>query len=360
VGHGRCPVESLVLNPFWKNKRVLLTGHTGFKGSWMALWLHRLGAQVFGYALAPDTDPALFGQLQLAGKIHHHIGDIRNADALAAYVKDIKPDVVFHLAAQSLVLRSYRNTLDTWNTNVMGTANLLEALRNAAQPCTAVIITTDKVYRNLETGHAYVETNRLGGIDPYSASKAGAELVIDSYRSLYAQEGLPIRLASARAGNVIGGGDWCENRLLPDIARALAQGHSVETRNPNAVRPWQHVLEPLAGYMLLAEKLGTDKTLADAFNFGPKADDNRTVEDVIQTALKTWGGSYHAQVNAQAPHEAGLLKLSIDKARTKLGWQPKWDFDTAVKNSMTWYKETAAGRPALDITLAQINAYEAT
>ncbi|MFK5997132.1 MAG: CDP-glucose 4,6-dehydratase [Rhodobacterales bacterium] len=352
-------MESLVLNPFWENKRVLLTGHTGFKGSWMSLWLHRLGAQVFGYALEPDTDPALFDQLDLAGSINHHIGDINDADALAAYVKDIKPDFVFHLAAQSLVLRSYRDTLDTWNTNVMGTANLLEALRNAAQPCTVVVITTDKVYRNLETGRAYVETDRLGGIDPYSASKAGAELVVDSYRSLYAQEDLPIALATARAGNVIGGGDWCENRLLPDIARALAQGRSVETRNPNAVRPWQHVLEPLSGYMLLAQKLSTDKTLAEAFNFGPVPDDNRTVEEVIKTALKTWHGSYHTKVNTDAPHEAGLLKLSIDKAHTSLGWQPKWDFELAVANTMTWYKETAAGRPALDITLEQINAYEA-
>ncbi|MEH6360937.1 MAG: CDP-glucose 4,6-dehydratase [Amylibacter sp.] len=352
-------MESLVLNPFWKNKRVLLTGHTGFKGSWMSLWLQGMGAEVFGYALKSDTDPALFDQLDLEQKIHHHIGDICDADALAAYVTDIKADFVFHLAAQSLVLRSYRDTLTTWNTNVMGTAHLLEALRKSTHPCTVVVVTTDKVYQNIETDHAYIETDRLGGIDPYSASKAGTELVVDSYRSLYTQENLPIELASARAGNVIGGGDWCENRLLPDIARALMQDKSVETRNPNAVRPWQHVLEPLSGYMLLAEKMTTDKTLAAAFNFGPKPCDNRTVEDVIQTALKTWAGTYHAQANTDAPHEAGLLKLSIDKVRTKLGWQPKWDFETAVANTMTWYKETAAGRAPLDISLEQIKAYEA-
>lgn len=325
----------------------------------MSLWLQGMGAEVFGYALKPDTDPALFDQLNLRQKINHHIGDICDADALAAYVADIKADFVFHLAAQSLVLRSYRDTLATWNTNVMGTAHLLEALRKSAHPCTVVVVTTDKVYQNIETDHAYIETDRLGGIDPYSASKAGTELVVDSYRSLYVQENLPITLASARAGNVIGGGDWCENRLLPDIACALMQGQSIETRNPNAVRPWQHVLEPLSGYMLLAEKLTTDKTLAAAFNFGPEPRDNRTVEDVIQTALKTWSGTYHAQANSDAPHEAGLLKLSIDKVRTKLGWQPKWDFETAVANTMTWYKETAAGRAPLDISLEQIKAYEA-
>ncbi len=352
-------MESLVLNPFWKNKRVLLTGHTGFKGCWMSLWLQGMGAEVFGYALEPDTDPVLFDQLQMGDKIHHHIGDICDADAFAAYVTDIKADFVFHLAAQSLVLRSYRDTLNTWNTNVMGTAHLLEALRKSAHPCAVVVVTTDKVYRNIETDHAYVETDRLGGIDPYSASKAGTELVVDSYRSLFEQENLPIALASARAGNVIGGGDWCENRLLPDIARALMQGQSIETRNPNAVRPWQHVLEPLSGYMLLAEKMATDNTLAAAFNFGPEPRDNRTVEDVIQTALKTWVGTYHASTTADAPHEAGLLKLSIDKVRTKLSWQPKWDFETAVANTMTWYKETAAGRSPLDISLEQIKAYEA-
>jgi len=325
----------------------------------MSLWLHGMGAEVFGYALKPDTDPALFDQLKLEQKIHHHVGDICDAEALAAYVTDIKADFVFHLAAQSLVLRSYRDTLTTWNTNVMGTAHLLEALRKSAHPCAVVVVTTDKVYRNIETDHAYVETDRLGGIDPYSASKAGTELVADSYRSLFAQENLPIALASARAGNVIGGGDWCENRLLPDIARALMQDQSIETRNPNAVRPWQHVLEPLSGYMLLAEKMTTDNTLAAAFNFGPEPRDNRTVEDVIQTALKTWAGTYHASNTTDAPHEAGLLKLSIGKVRKNLGWQPKWDFETAVANTMIWYKETAAGRAPLDVSLEQIKAYEA-
>ncbi len=358
MGNRQRALENLVLNTFWKNKRVLLTGHTGFKGSWMSLWLHQMGAEVYGYALKPDTKPSLFDQLQLEQKIHHRIGDICEAETLAAYVTEIKADFVFHLAAQSLVLRSYRETLNTWNTNVMGTAHLLEALRKVAHPCTVVVVTTDKVYQNHESDHAYTETDSLGGIDPYSASKAGTELVVGSYRSLFAQENLPITLASARAGNVIGGGDWCENRLLPDIARALMQGKSIETRNPSAVRPWQHVLEPLSGYMMLAQMMTTDKTLAAAYNFGPEPRDNRTVEDVIETALKTWPGVYHANVDAAAPHEAGLLKLAIGKAQTKLGWQPKWNFETAVANTMIWYKEAAAGRAALDITRDQIKAYE--
>lgn len=345
------------MNSFWQNKRVLLTGHTGFKGSWMALWLHQLGADVYGYALEPDTDPALFTQLDLRRKIHHQIGNIDDGEHLSNYVSEVRPDFVFHLAAQSLVLRSYSQTLETWKTNVLGTANLLEALRNTAARCTIVVVTTDKVYSNLETHHAYCETDRLGGIDPYSASKAGTELVVNSYRSLYAQENLPLTLASARAGNVIGGGDWCENRLVPDIARALSMGISIETRNPNAVRPWQHVLEPLSGYMALAEKLTRDHTLADAFNFGPHPSDNRTVEDVIQTALKTWPGTYHAAIEQDAPHEAGLLKLSIEKVNTVLGWQPKWNFGQAVARTMEWYKAVDEGFSPLGKTLEQINTY---
>nr|WP_241188218.1 CDP-glucose 4,6-dehydratase [Pseudohalocynthiibacter aestuariivivens] len=353
-------MENLVLSGFWTGKRVLLTGHTGFKGSWMALWLNMLGAEVYGYALEPDTTPALFEQLTLGNKIHHRIDDVTDMAAMQAYVAEVRPDVVFHLAAQSLVLRSYVRTLETWNTNVMGTATLLEALRKVGAPCTVVVVTTDKVYHNRETHHAYVEADRLGGIDPYSASKAGTELVLGSYRSLYAQEGLPLRLASARAGNVIGGGDWCENRLVPDIARALSEGRSIETRNPGAVRPWQHVLEPLSGYMMLAERLSADETLADAFNFGPDAGDNRTVEEVIQAALKSWPGCYHANVDPSAPHEAGLLKLSIDKARSVLGWQPRWNFDAAVARTMEWYRSVDEGAAPLDVTLDQIRAYSAT
>ena len=353
----RRTLEGLVVNTFWKDKRVLITGHTGFKGSWLALWLHQMGAEVHGFALAPNTTPALFDQLTLSTKIHSQIGDITDAAALRDYVSNLKPEFVFHLAAQSLVLASYSHTVDTWNTNVMGTTHLLQALRETATPCTIVAVTTDKVYHNLETHHAYEETDRLGGIDPYSASKAGSELVINSFRSLFDQEDLPIKIASARAGNVIGGGDWCENRLLPDIARALSNGQSVETRSPAAVRPWQHVLEPLAGYLMLAERLSHDATFADAFNFGPNPSDNRTVEDVIKTALQTWPGTYHARGEAKAPHEAGLLRLSIEKARTQLGWEPKWNFDKAVEKTMTWYKSVHAGTDSLGMTLSQINTF---
>ncbi len=351
-------MENLVLNKFWKNKRVLLTGHTGFKGSWLSLWLNQMGAEVYGYSLEPDTTPSLFSQLELDQKTHHSIGDICDASNLAAYVDDVKPDFVFHLAAQSLVLRSYTETLSTWNTNVLGTANLLEALRTTKHPCTVVAVTTDKVYQNNEWEHAYRETDRLGGVDPYSASKAGTELVINSYRSLFAQENLPIQIASARAGNVIGGGDWCENRLVPDIARALMEKRSIETRNPGAVRPWQHVLEPLSGYMILAENLSKDAQYATAFNFGPDASDNRTVEDVIQTALKTWPGTYHTNIDKTAPHEAGLLKLTIDKARSQLAWQPKWDFDTAISKTMEWYKKVDNGTSPLEVTQDHIKTYE--
>ena len=353
-------MENLVLNKFWKNKRVLLTGHTGFKGSWLSLWLNQMGAEVYGYSLEPDTTPSLFSQLELDQKIHHSIGDICNASNLASYVDDVKADFVFHLAAQSLVLRSYTETLPTWNTNVLGTANLLEALRNTKHPCTVVAVTTDKVYQNNEWEHAYRETDRLGGIDPYSASKAASELVISSYRSLFSQENLPIKLSSARAGNVIGGGDWCKNRLVPDIARAIMQNTSIETRNPNAVRPWQHVLEPLSGYMLLAQKLNTDNAFATAFNFGPEANDNRTVEDVIQTALKSWPGKYHANIDKTAPHEAGLLKLTIDKARSQLRWHPKWNFETAVDKTIDWYKRVHEGADPVATTLSQIKSYEAS
>ena len=360
MGQRACALESLALKKFWSGKRVLLTGHTGFKGSWLSLWLHTMGAEVFGCSLEPEDTPSLFKQLGLADKIHHKIGDVCDADTLAKYVKDTKADFVFHLAAQSLVLRSYKNTLSTWNTNIMGTAHLLEALRKSGHPCAVVVVTTDKVYQNNECGHAYLETDRLGGLDPYSASKAGTELVVHSYQSLIKQEHLPITLASARAGNVIGGGDWCENRLLPDIVRALMQDTSIETRNPNSVRPWQHVLEPLSGYMMLAEKLSMGSAYTTSYNFGPKVCDNRTVENVIKTALKTWPGQYHSNNNSGAPHEAGLLMLDINKACTELNWHPKWDFDTAIGKTMRWYKDVYEGENPLDMTLNQIAEFENT
>jgi len=346
------------LNSFWAGKRVLLTGHTGFKGSWLSLWLHKMGAEVFGYSLTPEDNPSLFEQLGLADKIHHQVNDISDADAITKYVKDTQASFVFHLAAQSLVLRSYRETINTWSANVLGTVNLLEALRQVAHPCTVVVVTTDKVYQNNEGSRAFSETDRLGGVDPYSASKAASELVVNSYRSLFEQEQLPILLASARSGNVIGGGDWCENRILPDIIRALMQNESIEARNLNSVRPWQHVLEPLSGYMMLAEKLYSDNIHSTSYNFGPNSSDNRIVEDVIKTALKSWPGQYHSTQNSGTPHEASFLMLDIDKARNELGWHPKWDFETAMGKTINWYKDVHNGMHPLNITLKQIEEFE--
>lgn len=344
----------MMMSDFWRGKRVFLTGHTGFKGSWVALWLSHMGAQVTGYALAPDTGLTLFDQLDIAKRMDSQFGDICKYGDLKDALDAVKPDVVLHLAAQSLVLQSYSDTLTTWQTNVLGTANLLEALRVLGRPATVVAVTTDKVYRNLESNLAYRESDPLGGIDPYSASKAGSELVINSYRSIFEQEKHPIRLASARAGNVIGGGDWCENRLVPDIARALIARNPIMTRNPNAVRPWQHVLEPLAGYMRLAELLHSDMRFAEAYNFGPDITDNRTVHNVIVEALKSWPGTYEVTNNSNMPHEAGLLMLDIDKAKRELHWSPRWSFECAVSKTMQWYRQTHEGADPIKLSLRQI------
>ena len=344
---------------FWHGKRVLVTGHTGFKGSWLSFWLAEQGAAVYGLALAPDTEPVLFDQLGLAESMDHCLGDIRDAGALAERVAKVRPQVVFHLAAQPLVRRSYREPLLTWQTNVMGTANMLEALRGLAEPCAAVIVTTDKVYENREWVHGYRETDPLGGHDPYSASKAGAELVVASYRNSFLRAG-PVRVASARAGNVIGGGDWAEDRIVPDLMRALAAGRDVAVRNPGAVRPWQHVLEPISGYLALAERLcGTDATAFEtAWNFGPEPADQRQVRDLVSLALSHWPGSWQDASDPDAPHEAGFLSMTIDKARAGLGWSPQWGFDDAVRETVAWYRALNDGGSARDITRAQIATYQ--
>ncbi len=344
----------------WRGKRVLITGHTGFKGAWLSLWLNHLGAKVFGFALAPDTTPALFDQLGLAGQIDHHIGDIRDLETLAKRIQEIRPDVVFHLAAQSLVLASYDDPLTTWGTNVMGTAHVLQALRGLDQPCAAVMITTDKVYENREWVHPYREGDRLGGHDPYSASKAACELVIASYAKSYFANS-PVRIASARAGNVIGGGDWAANRIMPDIARALAANQPVGVRNPHARRPWQHVLEPLSGYLRLAAALmrpDVDR-LARSYNFGPELGDIRPVADLVQTALGIWPGTWVDQSDPKAPHEAGLLSLDIERARADLDYTPRWGFETAVENTVKWYRDVATGAAPYEVTLGQVRAFGA-
>ena len=351
-------MESLGLKSFWKNKRVLITGHTGFKGCWLSFWLNQLGAKVFGYSLNPDDNQLLFSQLKLENKINHQVGDISDQTLFPDYLLDCEPDFIFHLAAQSLVIKSYEDTPGTWQTNVMGTVNLLESLRKYEGSCNVVIVTSDKVYKNKEWSYGYRENDRLGGLDPYSASKSAVEFVTQSYRALFKKQNKSVSLASARAGNVIGGGDWSENRLIPDIIRSLISGISIEVRNPNSIRPWQHVLEPLAGYLCLAKSMSTNGLYDEAFNFGPELDGNRTVEEVVKSALNFWPGEYYLNINNSAHYEANLLKLSIDKAQSKLKWYPKWSFDTAIEKTMEWYKSTHEGVSPISVTKSQIELYE--
>ncbi|HKU65866.1 MAG TPA: CDP-glucose 4,6-dehydratase [Rhizomicrobium sp.] len=352
------------MSDFWKGKRILVTGHTGFKGSWLTLWLKRLGAEVTGLALPPATNPALFEQLRLADEIVHHLCDIAEAAELNRIVDAAQPEIVFHLAAQSLVRRSYREPAETWRTNVMGTIHLLEALRGLNAPCAAVMITTDKVYLNHEWVHAYRENDALGGYDPYSASKAGAEIAIASWRSAFCPPGGTLAIASARAGNVIGGGDWAEDRLVPDLIRALETGKPLTVRNPLAKRPWQHVLEPLGGYLLLAEKMSSALSAGDpnlglltgVFNFGPHASSNRSVADLVREAFRVWPGEMIHQRENNTPHEAQELNLAVEKAYHRLGWVPRWDFEDTVRQTIGWYKDVNTKGPtaARHACLAQI------
>jgi CDP-glucose 4,6-dehydratase len=348
---------------FWAGRRVLLTGHTGFKGSWLVLWLLKLGAQVTGLALSPDTEPNLFLQLGLERRLDHRVGDIRDSEKVASLVNEVNPQVVLHLAAQPLVRRSYLEPTATWAANVLGTIHLLEALRRLEQPCTAVLITTDKVYRNNEWLYGYRENDPLGGHDPYSSSKAAAELAIASWRASFCGS-LPhqsphLRIASARAGNVIGGGDWAADRIVPDAMRALGRGQPIGVRNPVATRPWQHVLEPLGGYLLLAERLSADPSLADAFNFGPQLEANRSVRELVEQALRYWPGTWVDQSDHLAPHEASMLNLVIDKAHHQLGWSPRWDFTTTVERTVGWYRQVEEGQAsALACCLADMEVFE--
>jgi CDP-glucose 4,6-dehydratase len=347
---------------FWQGRRVLLTGHTGFKGSWLALWLLELGAQVTGVALPPESRPNLFEQLALERHLDHRLADIRDPAPLADLVRQTRPEVVLHLAAQPLVRRSYAEPMATWATNVMGTIHLLEALRLLEQPCSAVLVTTDKVYRNNEWLYGYRENDPLGGHDPYSSSKAAAEIAIASWRASFcgsqAHQSPHLRLASARAGNVIGGGDWAADRIVPDAMRALAAGEPIGVRNPAATRPWQHVLEPLGGYLLLAERLCGDPGLATAFNFGPQLEANRSVRELVEEALQHWPGHWEDRSDPSAPHEASLLNLVIDKAHHQLGWSPRWDFASTVERTVLWYRRHNQGQiAALECCRADLAAY---
>jgi CDP-glucose 4,6-dehydratase len=359
-------MENLEMSPFnpvnssfWQGKRVLLTGHTGFKGAWMALWLHRMGAQVTGISLPPPAQPNLFTLARIDQFVRSHFCDIRHGELLTPLIQQAQPEIVFHLAAQALVRASYRNPVETFATNVMGTAHVLDALREMSSPRVAVMITTDKVYHNNEGVWPYREDDALGGHDPYSASKAACETVIASYRdSFFRSKGLAV--ASARAGNVIGGGDWSPDRLIPDAVRAWQADEPLQIRRPDAVRPWQHVLEPLAGYLTLAEKLWQQPELAGAYNFGPHTHEAATVRDVIELARISYGrGATIFGDGTQGPHEAGWLALEIAKARQVLGVHPKLTLTQSVESTMAWYQAQAAGADARTLCETDIAAYEA-
>jgi CDP-glucose 4,6-dehydratase len=352
---------------FYRGKTVLVTGHTGFKGSWLAFWLHRLGARVVGYSLAPPTTPSLFEGLRLADLVEHHLGDIRDPEHLQQVVKATAPGAVFHLAAQPIVRESYKTPVPTYDTNVMGTIHLLEALRCLSHPCSAVFITSDKCYENREWVYGYRETDPLGGHDPYSSSKAAAEIAISAWRRSFFRNH-PVRIASARAGNVIGGGDWAKDRIVPDCIRALQQGQPIVVRNRLATRPWQHVLEPLSGYLWLAALLGTpssplnptDTTLDTAFNFGPLRESNRPVEALVAEILRHWPGTWEDRTDPEAVHEAALLHLSIDKAQAHLGWHPVLDFATTIRETVRWYSQAhqdSKPERLRELTADQLDAY---
>lgn len=355
------------LGAAFRGRSVLVTGHTGFKGSWLSLWLHELGAKVAGYALAPDTEPSLFEQLGLSRLMDSRLGDVRDLPSLEKAVRETRPEVVFHLAAQPLVRRSYDEPADTFSTNVQGTANVLEAVRRSVSVRACVVVTTDKCYENLEQDRAFREDDRLGGHDPYSASKAAAELVVASYRDSFfsraAVKRHPASVSSARAGNVIGGGDWAKDRLLPDCMRALAKGETVVVRNPRSTRPWQHVLEPLSGYLRLAQlQLEAPEKFDEAWNFGPADSDARTVAEVADLSVRAWGAGrwFSPPLDEPEPREAKLLRLDSAKARARLAWRPAYGVAEAVARTVSWYK--AASQPGFDalaFTRRQIAEYQA-
>ncbi len=349
------------MNPaFWEGKRVLVTGHTGFKGSWLALWLERLGAEVTGYALAPPTRPALFDVLDLSKRITaHHEADVRDAECLRQVMREGRPDVVFHLAAQPLVRASYRYPIETFETNIMGTAHLLEAVRALDSVRALVVVTSDKCYENREWLWPYRENEPLGGHDPYSASKAAAEIITAACRDSFFREG-HCAVATARAGNVIGGGDFAEDRLLPDLFRAMAVGDTLHLRYPRAVRPWQHVLEPLRGYLLLAERLwDAGDEYAEAWNFGPDENDIRSVQHVVESLAKRLPGFHWTTDRQRQPHEAGLLRLDSSRARARLNWMPVWRLEEALDVTAEWYLAWKQGEALDKVTEMQLQRYEA-
>lgn len=342
---------------FWCGKRVLLTGHTGFKGGWLALWLSDMGAHVHGYALAPPTTPNLFVTAKIANRLAAStIADIRDAASLQKAVQAAQPDIIFHLAAQPLVRHSYKAPVETYAVNVMGTVNLLEAVRGTTGVRAVVNVTTDKCYENREKSEPYVEDEALGGYDPYSSSKACSELVTSAYRRSFL-ESLSIGIASARAGNVIGGGDWSDDRLLPDFLRSIDAGKTLMIRYPDAIRPWQHVLEPLSGYICIAERLATDARFAQAWNFGPEDSDARSVEWIVGSLCRRIPGAAWKHEAAPQPHEAGTLKLDSGKAKQQLGWRPRWNLDTALEKTVAWHQAWRRGDDMQAFSLEQVREY---
>jgi CDP-glucose 4,6-dehydratase len=351
-------LETLVKASIWKGRRVLVTGHTGFKGGWLSLWLHRLGAHVTGLSLLPPTRPSFFEQTHLRDLVDHVEGDIRDMQTVSGAVEAARPEIVFHLAAQSLVRHSYDNPVETYATNVMGTVHVLEACRASASVKAAICVTTDKCYENREWVWPYRENDPLGGYDPYSSSKGAAELAIAAYRRSYPNGP---KIASARAGNVIGGGDWADDRLVPDLIRALIAGDRPMIRNPASIRPWQHVLEALSGYLSIGTRLfeGRDD-MATAWNFGPCEDDARPVSWIVDQLLAAWGSpNGWEQPTDPQPHEAVLLRLDSSKARSELSWKPRLGLNEALAKIVEWHKHAASGSDAREISLRQIDDYMA-
>lgn len=359
MGGRHAAMEGLVIERgFWSEKRVLLTGHTGFKGGWLALWLQHLGAKVMGYSLPAPTNPSLFETARISESIEGVIADIRDLKRLNAVFREFSPEVVFHLAAQPLVRASYDDPVETYSTNLIGTIHVLDAVRHSKSVKCAIMITTDKCYENAESATGYRETDRLGGYDPYSNSKACAELAIDSYRrSFFGDPGTPA-IASARAGNVIGGGDWAVDRLIPDLVRAAVSGKALVLRNPKSTRPWQHVLDPLCGYLLLAQGLCADRSrYAEAWNFGPLDEDVRTVEEIVALAVGHWGGGLKWTVDAGVqPHETKMLKLDASKA-AGAGWRPLLRVEQAVDWTIEWYRAWHGKQDVKVLSCEQIDRY---